>query len=138
MSHPSPSLQQPQGCLRRMGTGRLLADFAPCHIPGCERNFFQGPGEMTRVCLFFSCLHFKGGTGKNNTLMTSSSSFLHPEHGKDLLSEVSVEGGGVGRLFFRIATCSHYSSLLWGKLQCHLLLTRLNHHAPRRGRKTTA
>lgn len=27
--------------------GSLLADFTPCHIPGCERDLFQGPREMT-------------------------------------------------------------------------------------------
>lgn len=93
--HPGPIPQQPQGCLRRTGTGRLLADFAPCHIPGCEINS-QSPGEMTWVCLFFSCLHFKGSTGKNNTLMNSSSSLLDPEQEiGPPLSEVSSEGRGV-------------------------------------------
>lgn len=65
-------------CLRAACTppsaGSLLADFTPCHIPGCERDLFHDSGEMTRVCLFSSCLHFKGSTGKNNALMTSSSS----------------------------------------------------------------
>jgi hypothetical protein len=62
--------------------------------------------------LFFSCLHFKGFTGKNNTLMTSSSSPPCPEHGKKLLlsEHVSWEKRSRGA-FFRMATCSHSPSV---------------------------
>lgn len=37
---------RPAACLPP-SAGSLLADFTPCHIPGCERDLFQDPGEMT-------------------------------------------------------------------------------------------
>lgn len=110
----SPALSPRAGCTPPFA-GSLLADFTPCHIPGCERDPFQGPGEMTWVCLFFSCLYFKGSTGKNSTLMTSSSSPPLPWtwERQPPLSDMSAERRGAKGVVFRMATCP--TALLWSR-----------------------